>query len=688
VPTKPAVQKRTFILNFQHRLETGPMTKHAKFFAFVFLFLTSSPPLIGQRKNPDSLRNKYHVLRSQPGFKETDTAYINTLYAISYGTGREYRDSSRLMALKTISLAKEANYPKGEALGNYALALVHLLDGDPEKSIQLAQAAQRIAQKGEEIGIQLRAYNAKGIAFRQLQKLDSSFLNYYKGLLLAEEMGNNKHQYAFHTNLGYLFLNNRNYGEALSHFKSAHDKVRFFEDLNHHLSLDLSIAQLFNFQNESDSTASYLLKARRWIDQDIGYPRERSNYWNLKGEYHYKLNQLELADQAFKTSIDLTSELNEPNQFVAYLGLAQTAFLKGNYALAEQFGHTALALDKGQELNPDAELLRKLMAQIYQRLGQQDSAQYYMTQYQKMYNHSKKSIMGRSIAMLQARESAKTNELLTQNRERQQALTDNRLKWFWLFICVVGVILIVLFVRSYSQYKKQAVQLNRISQEKDELFTILGHDLRSPLNTLQELLQLYQEPLANKAFLDNHLSNLQRRVFYSKETLDNMMHWVQEQLSDAKPAKKQIDMEDLVPKCIAGVYEIAENKKMSISFKSDPEARLFADPIHLEIVVNNLLLNAIKFSEVGQPIQLEWKESGPYKKLIIRDHGIGLSDEQIGLFQREGKLQTRKGTSGESGLGIGITICSKLMELNKGELLIFQKDKGTEVQLLFSKDSQ
>ena len=663
------------------------MRRLANFFAFVFVVLIFPPPLLGQRKNPDSLRNKYHSLRLKPGFKETDTAYINTLYAISYGTGREDRDSSKIMALKTIALSKEANYPKGIALGNYALALVNLLEGDAEKSIQLAQLAQGIAEENEEKGIVLRAYNTKGIAYRQLKKLDSAFLNYYRGLQLAEEIDNEKHQYAFHTNMGYLFLNNRNYGEALIHFKSAYQYVRFFEDLNQHLALDLSIAQLFNYQNRPDSTAIYLAKAKEWLDQDVGYPREKSTYWNLKGEYHYKRNQLQLADQAFRKTLELTEKLNEPNQLVAYLGLSETAFLKGDYRAAEVFGRTALALDKGQELNPEAERLRKLMAQIYQRLGQQDSAHFYLGEYQRLYNTSKQSITGRRIAILQAKESAKTKEMLDKSLERERASTESTLKWFWLSICIAGLVLIGLFIRSYAQYKKEAAQLHRISQEKDQLFTILGHDLRSPLNTLQELLQLYQEPIANKDFLDHHLSNLQRRVFYSKETLDNMMHWVQEQLSDAKPAKKPIDIEDLVPKCIAGVYEIAQNKNMSISFKSDPDAQIYADPIHLEIIVNNLLLNAIKFSEAGQPIQLEWNETDTFKRLSIRDQGIGLTDEQIELFKRKSKLPTRRGTSGESGLGIGITICSKLMELNKGQLKILQNEIGTEVQLLFRNNS-
>ena len=99
------------------------------------------------------------------------------------------------------------------------------------------------------------------------------------------------------------------------------------------------------------------------------------------------------------------------------------------------------------------------------------------------------------------------------------------------------------------------------------------------------------------------------------------------------------------------------------------------------------MLNAIKFSEAGQPIQLEWNETDTFKRLSIRDQGIGLTDEQIELFKRKGKLPTRRGTSGESGLGIGITICSKLMELNKGQLKILQNEIGTEVQLLFRNNS-
>ena len=355
-----SLRKTTIILTFQHRQVTKTMRRLANFFAFVFVFLIFSPPLLGQRKNPDSLHNKYHSLRMKPGFKETDTAYINTLYAISYGTGREDRDSSKLLALKTIALSKEANYPKGIALGNYALALVNLLDGDAEKSIQLAQLAQDIAEENKEKSIVLRAYNTKGIAYRQLKKLDSAFTNYYKGLLLAEEMDNKKHQFAFHTNMGYLFLNNRNYSEALIHFKSAHKYVRFFEDLNQHLTLDLSIAQLFNYQNIPDSTTVYLAKAKEWLDQDVGYSRERSMYWNLKGEYHYKQNQLRLADQAFRKTLELTEELNEPNQLVAYLGLSETAFLKGNYREAKKFARSALDLDKGQELNPAGRALAKI----------------------------------------------------------------------------------------------------------------------------------------------------------------------------------------------------------------------------------------------------------------------------------------------------------------------------------------
>ena len=665
------------------------MKKPFWFYTCLFLIFLLPSSLIGQREDPDSLAIKLKRLEQAPGFSETDTTYINTLYQISFGLGRENRDSSRVLALQTIALSEKINYAEGIAYGNYALALTKLLDGKPQEAIQLANISE---QKAEILGLNkmvLRARNTKGIAYRGLQQTDSAFINYYRGLQLAEEMKSHQHLYAFHVNLGLLFLNNKNYQEALAHYKDAEPSVALLsskptpKEKNYSLSLKLKIAHVYSIQNQADSALSYLNQARLLIENQIGYAREHSDYWNEMGELHLLEMKPELADEAFFKALAITDSLNEPNRVTTLTGLAQSAFRQNKTRLSLQYARKALSIDQGQGLLKTSDDLYKLLALLYNTTGQKDSAQHFFEMYQDRYLKLQKSIMSKQIAILQTKESEKTRMAVTAGREKEEARTKNALTWFWVAICIAGLGLSIFFFRGYRQYQKEAVELDRINQEKDQLFTILGHDLRSPLSTMQELMMLYQEPMEDQDFLDSHLSSLKRRVFYSKETLNNMMHWVQDQLQDAKPNKELVMMEDLIPQCITAVYEIAAKKNLSISFTSEPRAMLMADPVHLEIILNNLLINAIKFSSENHAIRLNWSESESLKQLSIEDEGIGISQDQIQQFQKDGKLNSRKGTSGETGLGIGLSICQKLMYLNKGSLEIVNTGEGTRVNLLF-----
>lgn len=651
--------------------------------SLIFMFLLPFT-LIGQRMDPDSLAAKLTRIQNAPGFSETDTTYINTLYEISFGLGRENRDSARNLAIRTISLSEKINYQKGIAYGNYALALTKLLDGKQREAIQLAKISEQKAEILDLNKMVLRARNTKGIAYRELQQVDSAFLNYYRGLKLAESMKSHRHMYAFHVNLGLLFLNNKNYKEALIHYKDAEPSVAAMSSKNFTLSHKLKIAEVYLLQNQTDSAFSYLEQARYLIENQVGFAREHSDYWNQMGDFYLLKEKQELADEAYYRALSITDSLNEPNRVTTYAGLAESAYRQNKIRSSLQFAQKALAIDQGQGLLNTSDELYKLIALLYNKTGQKDSAQLYFEKYQNRYMKLQKSIMSKQIAMLQTKENEKTRLARAEGRAIEEAKSKKVLVWFWVAVCIAGLGLSIFFFRGYRHYRKEVFKLDRINQEKDQLFTILGHDLRSPLSTMQELILLYQEPTKEQYSLDNHLGSLQRRVFYSKETLNNMMHWVQEQVQDAKPHKELIMMEDLIPKCIAAVYEIAEKKNLSISFTSDPRGMLIADPIHLEIILNNLLINAIKFSSENRAIRLKWSESESVKRLSIEDEGVGFSEEQLEQFHKKGKLNSRKGTSGETGLGLGLNICQKLMHLNKGDIQIENTEQGTRVNLFFN----
>lgn len=507
------------------------------------------------------------------------------------------------------------------------MALTKLLDGNQREAIQLAKISEQKAEILDLNKMVLRARNTKGIAYRELQQVDSAFLNYYRGLKLAESMKSHRHMYAFHVNLGLLFLNNKNYKEALIHYKDAEPSVAAMSSKNFTLSHKLKIAEVYLLQNQTDSAFSYLEQARYLIENQVGFAREHSDYWNQMGDFYLLKEKQELADEAYYRALSITDSLNEPNRVTTYAGLAESAYRQNKIRSSLQFAQKALAIDQGKGLLNTSDELYKLIALLYNKTGQKDSAQLYFEKYQNRYMNLQKSIMSKQIAMLQTKENEKTRMARAEGRAIEEAKSKKVLVWFWVAICIAGLGLSIFFFRGYRHYRKEVFELDRINQEKDQLFTILGHDLRSPLSTMQELILLYQEPTKEQYSLDNHLGSLQRRVFYSKETLNNMMHWVQEQVQDAKPQKELIMMEDLIPQCIAAVYEIAAKKNLSISFTSDPRGMLIADPVHLEIILNNILINAIKFSSENRAIRLKWSESESVKRLSIEDEGVGFSEE-------------------------------------------------------------
>ena len=647
------------------------------------MLICSLSGLQAQRKDPDSLQARFDYLRRQPGFKETDTAYINTLYNISYGIGREDLDSARVLAKKTIMLSRESSYPKGVMMGTYALAIVRLLEGKQAAAIVLADQVQQGADSLKIDGFLLRALNTKGIAYRSLNQPDSSYLNYYRAIQIAQRAKTQKHLYALNLNIGLLFLNTLNYNEALIYYRRAQRYIDSDRNPQYQLTLNIKMAELFLNQKKLDSARVYLEKTKASLDHGIGYAREQSAYWNSMGEFHLQKQEWEKAKSFFRKTISTQNNTQEPNLTSAYLGLARAEYELQNFSSALVFNRKVKELDKRQNLASKTDGSYKLQAKLFNALGERDSAQIHLNIYQRKYDSLRRNINANSLALLQAHQ----NEIERIERQKlaevESAKEQKLLGVFWLLMVITALVLAIIFYRGYRNYKEKVRTLDRITKEKDQLFTILGHDLRSPLSTLQELLSLYEEPNGDQQFLKDQLVSLQRRVFYSKETLNNMMRWVQDQLADAKPVQEDVLIEDIVPACIESVYELARKKNISISFSPEPDISIRVDPIHLEIVLNNLLLNAIKFSESGTTIQVQWSSGAQNGILFIRDHGIGMSKEQVDQFNDQGIIKQRKGTSGESGLGVGLNICSKLMQLNGARLELQLQEPGTQANLIF-----
>ncbi len=225
----------------------------------------------------------------------------------------------------------------------------------------------------------------------------------------------------------------------------------------------------------------------------------------------------------------------------------------------------------------------------------------------------------------------------------------------------------------------QVAELNRM---KDKFFSIIGHDLKNPINTIMG----FSELLKNK--IDN--INIQRRNKYinsinesSKTTfilLENLLHWARSQSGRYQFKPISIQIEHLVKSIIILLKEQYTEKEITIDIDIDNDCKVYCDTNMTETVLRNILSNAIKFTHKGGKVKVRGnkKTHKGYVTISVADTGVGIPEEKInGLFRIDSSYST-PGTSGESGTGLGLILCYEFVTKNGGKIWVESKlNKGT-----------
>jgi len=218
--------------------------------------------------------------------------------------------------------------------------------------------------------------------------------------------------------------------------------------------------------------------------------------------------------------------------------------------------------------------------------------------------------------------------------------------------------------------KMQAEELRRLNQLKDRIFSIISHDLRGPLVNLSEVLKMISnDQITNEEF--KALSPiLSKDILYTTDLLENILHWSRSQLKGYGVNKEFFDLKGLIVNEVSYHLPSATAKKIEIIQDVFPGEMVFADILMIQIVVRNLLNNAIKFCNEGCTIHITAVYSGnDMIRLSIADNGIGMSGETVDkLFT--GENQSSRGTMNEKGTGIGLVVCKEFVERNNGSIAV------------------
>ncbi len=221
-------------------------------------------------------------------------------------------------------------------------------------------------------------------------------------------------------------------------------------------------------------------------------------------------------------------------------------------------------------------------------------------------------------------------------------------------------------------------ELQNINHTKDKLFSIIGHDLRGPLSNINNLLKLILEGVLDKEEREELLTETMKSVKLTYDLLENLLFWAKNQRNEIDFRPSDCDITTVVDDNIALQESAARDKNISLRAEYTPGLKAFADKHMLNIIMRNLISNAIKFTHEGGHIIVLVSDSANEVKVSVQDDGVGISEENIEKIFDSVKSFTTRGTRHEKGTGLGLILTKDFVQKNGGKLhLTSQVDKGS-----------
>jgi len=216
-------------------------------------------------------------------------------------------------------------------------------------------------------------------------------------------------------------------------------------------------------------------------------------------------------------------------------------------------------------------------------------------------------------------------------------------------------------------------ELRKMNIEKEKFFSIIAHDIRSPLSSFLSLTEIMAENMSGLTLSEMQNISVKMRTSAANllRLLKNLLEWSKMQQGLIPFNPKPIELLPLVDESISMVIEPAHDKGIEITFDIPADLEVFADTNMLQTVIRNLVSNAVKFTSKGGRVHLSAKTiDGPGVEISVQDSGIGMSREMIDhLFLLD--VQTnREGTEGEPSTGLGLLLCKEFMEKHGGSIRI------------------
>ena len=219
---------------------------------------------------------------------------------------------------------------------------------------------------------------------------------------------------------------------------------------------------------------------------------------------------------------------------------------------------------------------------------------------------------------------------------------------------------------------QQNIELKRTISNRDKMYSVIAHDLRSPMASIRMVLNLVVQTVSPEAIgpeMYYLIDKANRETEETHDLLDNLLKWTKSQTGRLKVAFQEFEISDVITG-VADIFSlIAETKKIKLTTEYHEDGlKVRADKDMLNTVLRNFLSNAVKFSNENSSIEIVVSRKDNFVKVGIRDHGVGIAPDRIDSIFHKG--ETTYGTNNEEGSGLGLQLCKDFAVKNGGDVMV------------------
>lgn len=416
------------------------------------------------------------------------------------------------------------------------------------------------------------------------------------------------------------------------------------------------------------------------------------------------------AKHYFENAIQIADIKNVGERAIAYAGLAQISLINKDIDNALDLANKSF--DLSTQVKSIAELAKasNILANAYERAGDLEQSIYYLKKYHQYKDSLFNENNSKQINYLQLQfTDAEKKRLENLNALKQREADFNqKLIFIMVFMLVIASASIIFYRKSLLEkaklvedlatlnthlneqkqiIEKQNTSLQKLIKEKDHIFTVISHDLRSPFHAMEQMTEIQESGVLSESESKDIMNMLNQQIHKTRSMLDQILVWASTQMKGSKRNPNIFNLESLVSEVCEFQSRAAQFKKINLQFKNHAlNSEVLADKDQVRIILQNLLGNAIKFTDSNKSISLELLENEEHVVLKIRDEGIGMNESQLLQFNSpNSRMDSSKGTSNEKGYGLGLYLVKDFLSQNKIGLEVESTSGvGTTFTLTFS----